>query len=184
MFRCTWRTGRPLIKFKVAVIYTDAEAEVDEAVQQRIRALVRFLRKNKVQVSEKARPEIDTREAHRNYIQSRLMAQACQIRDYIRENHGKPLSHDSIAECFQISVHYLYKLLHEQLNITPASYLNTVRAKEAAKLLVESDLLVRDIGLRCGYYTDRSFYRNFKKQYGCSPTRFRNQGVIPKTGKT
>ncbi len=55
--------------FKVAVVYTDAEAEVDEAVQKRIRALVRFLRKNKVHVSEKARPAIDTREAHRNYIQ-------------------------------------------------------------------------------------------------------------------
>jgi amidase len=70
-----WRLQLPkpqkkaLREFKVAVIYTDAEAEVDEAVQKRIRALVRFLRKNKVRVSEKARPAIDSREAHRNYIQ-------------------------------------------------------------------------------------------------------------------
>ncbi len=70
-----WRLQLPqpkkkaLSDFKVAVVYTDAEAEVDEAVQKRIRALVRFLRKNKVKVSEKARPEIDTREAHHNYIQ-------------------------------------------------------------------------------------------------------------------
>jgi amidase len=69
-----WRLQLPkpkqkaLSDFKVAVVYTDAEAEVDQAVQQRIRALVRFLRKNKAHVSEKARPEIDTREAHRNYI--------------------------------------------------------------------------------------------------------------------
>jgi len=70
-----WRLQLPkpkkkaLSDFKVAVIYTDAEAEVDDAVQKRIRALVRFLRKNKVHVSEKARPAIDSREAHRNYIQ-------------------------------------------------------------------------------------------------------------------
>jgi len=70
-----WRLQLPKPKkktlgdFKVSVVHTDAEAEVDEAVQQRIRALVRFLRKNKVQVSETAKPEIDTREAHRNYIQ-------------------------------------------------------------------------------------------------------------------
>jgi amidase len=68
-----WRLQLPKPKkktlgaFKVAVVYTDAEAEVDEAVQKRIRALVRFLRKNKVHVSEKARPAIDSREAHRNY---------------------------------------------------------------------------------------------------------------------
>jgi amidase len=55
--------------FKVAVIYSDAEAQVDEAVQKRIRAVVRFLRKNKVKVSEKARPAIDSRITHRNYIQ-------------------------------------------------------------------------------------------------------------------
>ena len=70
-----WRLQLPkpmkkaMSDFKVAVIYTDAEAEVDDAVQKRIRALVRFLRKNKVHVSAKARPAIDTREAHRNYIQ-------------------------------------------------------------------------------------------------------------------
>jgi len=70
-----WRLQLPKPKkkalgdFKVAVVYTDAEAEVDDAVQKRIRALVRFLRKAKVQVSEKARPAIDTRAAHRNYIQ-------------------------------------------------------------------------------------------------------------------
>jgi amidase len=69
-----WRLQLPrpqkkaLGDFKVAVIYTDAEAEVDGAVQKKIRAMVRFLRKNKVRVSEKARPKIDAREAHRNYI--------------------------------------------------------------------------------------------------------------------
>jgi len=70
-----WRLQLPKPKkkvlgdFKVAVVYTDAEAEVDDAVQKRMRALVRCLRKNKVSVSEKARPAFDAREAHRNYIQ-------------------------------------------------------------------------------------------------------------------
>ena len=61
-------TKRAIGDYKLAVVYTDAEAEVDEAVQKKIRALVRFLRKNKVHVSEKARPAIDSHQAHRNYI--------------------------------------------------------------------------------------------------------------------
>ena len=55
--------------YKVAVVYTDPEAEVDQGVQKRIHAVVNYLRKNKVKVSPNARPDIDSRSAHRNYIQ-------------------------------------------------------------------------------------------------------------------
>lgn len=55
--------------YKVAVMYTDNEAEVDEAVQARLRALVAFLTKSGAQVSDTARPQIDSREAYHNYIQ-------------------------------------------------------------------------------------------------------------------
>jgi amidase len=60
---------KALREHKVAVIYSDPEAEVDEAVQDGLRALVDFLARNKVKVREDARPKIDSREAHRNYIQ-------------------------------------------------------------------------------------------------------------------
>lgn len=60
---------RKLSDYRVAAIYTDPEAEVDDEVQNSIQNLVAFLAKNKVKVSENARPKIDSREAHRNYIQ-------------------------------------------------------------------------------------------------------------------
>lgn len=62
-------TKKTLRDYKLAVIYTDPEAEVDAEVQNRLHAVVDFLVKQKVQVSEKARPKIAAREAHRNYIQ-------------------------------------------------------------------------------------------------------------------
>jgi len=55
--------------YTVAVIYTDAEAEVDETVQARLHVVVEFLTKSGAQVSDTARPQIDSREAHRNYLQ-------------------------------------------------------------------------------------------------------------------
>ena len=70
---------KQLRDYSVAVIYTDAEAEVDDAVQKRIRALVRFLRKNKVRVSEKARPGFDSRTAHHNYLQLLRGATAARL---------------------------------------------------------------------------------------------------------
>ncbi|MBL7176683.1 MAG: amidase [Desulfobacteraceae bacterium] len=60
---------KTLREFKIAIIYSDPEAEVDHEIQKRLRAVTAFLRKNKVRVSERARPKIDSRKAHRNYIQ-------------------------------------------------------------------------------------------------------------------
>jgi len=58
-----------LSEFKVAVIYTDPEAEVDDAVQTCIRDVAKFLRKNNATVKVNARPGIDSGKAYRNYIQ-------------------------------------------------------------------------------------------------------------------
>jgi amidase len=60
---------RRLRDFRIAAVYSDPEAEVDEEVQGRLRAVTDFLRRSRCRVSETARPLIDSREAHRNYIQ-------------------------------------------------------------------------------------------------------------------
>ncbi len=76
-----------LREFKVAVAYDDPEAEVDEEVQQQLRGLVTFLRKNKVKVAENARPDIDSRDAHRNYIQLLRAATSGRItQDAFKQN--------------------------------------------------------------------------------------------------
>src|SRR5215831_11581813 len=58
-----------LREYRVAVMLTDPSSEVDAAVQDRLQALVDFLAKKRVKVSDRARPDIDTREAHRVYLQ-------------------------------------------------------------------------------------------------------------------
>ena len=57
-----------LREYRVAVMLTDPNSAVDGAVQDRLQALVDFLAKRRVTVSDRARPDIDTREAHRLYI--------------------------------------------------------------------------------------------------------------------
>lgn len=59
---------RTLREHKVAVVYSDPEAEVDDAVQRELQALVAFLKRHKVRVDEGTRPDIDSQAAHRTYI--------------------------------------------------------------------------------------------------------------------
>jgi amidase len=70
-----WRLRLPpprrkhLHEYRVAVMLTDPNSAVDTAVQDRLQALADFLAGRRVKVSDRARPNIDTAEAHRVYVQ-------------------------------------------------------------------------------------------------------------------
>jgi amidase len=59
---------KALRDFRVAVMLTDPNSEVDDEVQARVQAVADFLAKKRAKVSGSARPDIDTREAQRAYI--------------------------------------------------------------------------------------------------------------------
>jgi len=59
---------KALRDFKIAIMLTDPNAEVDDEVQARIQAVADFLAKRRARVNDRARPDIDTREAARVYI--------------------------------------------------------------------------------------------------------------------
>jgi amidase len=60
---------KQLREYKVAVMLTDPCSEVDREVQDRLQALADFLARKKARVSDRARPDIDTGEADRIYVQ-------------------------------------------------------------------------------------------------------------------
>jgi len=59
---------KTLRDFKVAVVLTDPNSEVDDEVQAKVQAVADFLAKKRAKVNDRARPDIDTREAGRVYI--------------------------------------------------------------------------------------------------------------------
>jgi amidase len=67
--------------FKVAVLLSDPNAEVDQSVQGEIQKLADFLRKQKVKVSDTARPAIDTAELNDVYIRLLRAATSARLSD-------------------------------------------------------------------------------------------------------
>jgi len=69
-----WRLALPaprakrLRDYKVAVMLTDPQSEVDDEVQARLQGVADFLARQKAKVSDTARPAIDTAEAQRDYV--------------------------------------------------------------------------------------------------------------------
>jgi amidase len=82
-----WKLSLPRSKkkklrdFRVAVLLDDRHAKVDQAVQDQIQALAKFLGKAKVKVSDTARPAFDTAELHEVYLKLMLSATSGRMPD-------------------------------------------------------------------------------------------------------
>jgi amidase len=94
-----WKLSLPrsrkkrLRDFKVAVLLTDRNAEVDHSVQEQIQQLADFLARKKATVSDKARPAIDTAELNDVYIRLLRGATSARMTDAVYEQARADAAH-------------------------------------------------------------------------------------------
>lgn len=70
---------------------------------------------------------------------------------------------------------HLCRTMKEHLNISPLEYITNLRMEYASNLLINSDEDILTISLKMGYSSLSHFITVFKKKYGCSPKKFRQQ---------
>lgn len=84
----------------------------------------------------------------------------------------------TVAEMAEISGYsrdHFSKLFKKYTGISPISYLNTLKAANAAELLLSSNLPIAHIAERTGFDDVNYFSRLFKKETGFTPSHFREQ---------
>ena len=107
--------------------------------------------------------------------ESDAAALAERVRLYLQENYNQPVDFSSLADSLAVSASYLSKLFHEQEGKSPSRYLTDLRMRKAQKLLMDTQLTVREIAVRVGYPDPFHFSRNFKNAMGISPAQFREE---------
>ncbi|OBZ18323.1 hypothetical protein A8L34_01685 [Bacillus sp. FJAT-27264] len=100
---------------------------------------------------------------------------------YMEENYHEPLSIDQLAEVIGSSPRTLSRLFRAQLHCSPSRYLSEIRMKQAKTLLLKTDATLEQIALGTGYSDAYSFGKTFKKHFGISPVRFKNNVSAPHT---
>ena len=88
---------------------------------------------------------------------------------YIEKNFALNLSIDRLAKEFFISPFYLSKKFKAETGFTINQYILGCRMGEAERLLLFSDLSIKDIAITVGYENLPYFYTTFKKYAGCTP---------------
>ncbi len=93
---------------------------------------------------------------------------------YIEDNYCKPeMSLDFIANTFNTNASYVSSIVSQNSNIGFHEYVTNLRVTKAKHLLAHTDDTVSDIYTECGFSSQQTFYRIFKKHTGMTPNSYR-----------
>lgn len=96
-----------------------------------------------------------------------------EIVQFINHNYTRQLSLDSISKKFFISQYYLSRTFKGVTGFSFIEYLNSVRIREAQKLLHKTNRKIIDISEEVGFRNISHFGRVFKEVTGISPLAYR-----------
>lgn len=93
---------------------------------------------------------------------------------YINEFYFKDISIKDFSNRHNINSSYFGRKFNSEVGLTFSDYLNKKRSHEAKKLIFMSNLSIKEISFKVGYIDISHFYKNFKKNFGISPAKYRD----------
>lgn len=92
---------------------------------------------------------------------------------YIQRHIHQPLDRETLAQIAGISVSQLHRGVVQQTGQSPSDYVRTCRLKRAGQKLRIGAVDIGAVALAAGYGSHNAFSKAFKKQFGLSPSQFR-----------
>lgn len=96
-----------------------------------------------------------------------------EIIAFINKNYIEDLTLDFLSKRFFISTYYLSRTFKKITGLSLTEYINTIRIKEAEKLLLSTKLNITSISQEVGYDSITHFGRVFKSITGVSPLKYK-----------
>ena len=90
------------------------------------------------------------------------------------QNHYQEVTLESLAQEFGLSTPYVSKYIKEKSGKTFGEQVTRIRMRRAKTLLRHGNMTVENISYSIGYPNAEHFIRTFKKEFGVTPSQFRN----------
>ncbi len=94
---------------------------------------------------------------------------------WLRENTDKPIKLSDMAKKTNRSPSHFRACFKAQVGTSPGVYFLNMRLDEAARLLRETLLPIKEIAARVGYHEIPHFYRAFNARHETTPNRYRQK---------
>lgn len=91
----------------------------------------------------------------------------------IRENYDRPLTLEEIAASANIGRRECLRCFQRTVGVPPIQCLLKYRIRKATRMLVETELPVTEVGLRCGFENPSYFAQAFRRMTGRTPRAYR-----------
>jgi len=96
---------------------------------------------------------------------------------YINKHYNEQISLDMVADMVHLSKYHFCRLFHSATGATFLDYIYNVRLSKVHKMLLETDLSINDIAIRCGFTSTAHLTRIFRRIYNISPRDFRKNAA-------
>ncbi|WP_027470797.1 hybrid sensor histidine kinase/response regulator transcription factor [Saccharicrinis fermentans] len=97
-----------------------------------------------------------------------------EIKTTVEKNISDPhFGVNELAKGLNISKSMLYRKLTNSINLSPNLFIKKIRLLRAIQLLEETTLNISEIAEQCGFNDISYFGHTFKKEYGISPSSYR-----------
>lgn len=94
---------------------------------------------------------------------------------YIRDNLGEPLALREVAGYLNVSERHLSRLFGAGIHESFSDYIRVERVRHAAKLLLETDMPIKEIAEATGFSSVHYFTRTFAREKSLPPGKFRSK---------
>ena len=92
---------------------------------------------------------------------------------YVNDHCTEDLTLEDISEKAGFSKYHFSRLFKDYTNTSFHKYLNTQRIALSESLLLDPEITITEVAVRCGFNSISAFMRMFKIIKGCTPTDFR-----------
>lgn len=98
-----------------------------------------------------------------------------QLLGFVYDHFAEPITIDDLAAAGLTSRRQVFRIFQNTLHTTPMEYIEKYRVQYACKLLMETDLSITEIAMRCGMNSISYFGKRFRNIQGQTPSEFRKR---------
>lgn len=155
---------RENLDFLEQVIQINAEKPTMYQLETRV-LLLRFL----MEVLRHTQP-VSTPEDNTGQLQRQML-------EYVRIHYKQGVSLAELGARFHLSPKYVSRFFKEKFDLTICDYISHLRMSHAKGLLENTELSVTEVAEQSGYCSVSFFIRQFTRENGCSPGKWRRKRV-------
>lgn len=95
---------------------------------------------------------------------------------YINDHYQRDIDIEALCSLANMSRRNFFRVFSRTFGITPNQYINDLRLKRAAQLLLTEKIPIYEIAYRCGFCDCNYLCKQFRHRYGKTPSQYRRIG--------